>query len=275
MTNYYSKYLKYKKKYLMAKSNMRGGSSNSLEGWENGNKINLMEDKDAQNVLKNPDKFFEFRIAEEVEAVESGIEGKEGVHSAEKGDSIMTGSQNENWVIKAEVFKETYNIKSGIASEKLNLDESFKFRIAEGVETIETGSEDHPNATKGDYIMTGWNGENWVISAKDFEEKYNIKSGLASKKPIPVLAKQMQNKFFVKVVWQPEPVRGDKGDWLVQNGPDDSWLVDNEAFKDTYKILEEHKLANGTTVLKDPDGTLYDPNPNLVGKLDKASNSNF
>ena len=105
--------------------------------------------------------------------------------------------------------------------------------------------------------MTG-NGKNWIIKAEKFEKTYDIKSGFASKKPIPVLAKKMTKKFFVKVKWHVDPQFGEADDWLVQNGPGDLWPVDKKAFGSTYQPLEEHALENGTIVLMGVDGTHYD-----------------
>ncbi len=181
MTNFYSKYLKYKKKYLMAKSNMRGGAEESLENGkdidlENANDIDLRHEPGAMIVQKDPDQFFEFRIAEREETIQT-LEGPQV-------------------------------------------------------------------AKKGYYIMTGAHGENWPIPAQDFENTYNIKPGTytASKKSIPVLAKQMQKNFFVKPPWSKNRLVGKPNDWLVQNkekGPDDAWLVKEKIFNETY-IIPEH-----------------------------------
>tara|TARA_R100000008_G_C3583321_1_gene170212 strand:- start:582 stop:1040 length:459 start_codon:yes stop_codon:yes gene_type:complete len=110
-----------------------------------------------------------------------------------------------------------------------------QFRYASGAETIET-KEGPVNANPGDAIMTGTKGEQWPIPAESFSQTYDIiMPGLASKKDIPVFAKEMQQPFQVKVSWSPDLLQGEVGDFLVQYGPGDYGVVGAEIFRETYK----------------------------------------
>jgi len=116
------------------------------------------------------------------------------------------------------------------------------FRVANDEETIQT-KEGPVSARKGDYIMTGTEGENWSIPADKFKETYDILSiydeepvqGEAAKKKIMVFAKQMEEPYQVKVSWSSDLLTGDPGDYLVQYGPGDYGVVGKEIFNKTYK----------------------------------------
>ena len=113
-----------------------------------------------------------------------------------------------------------------------------QFRIAEETENVET-LEGSVEAPPGSYIMTGTKGENLPIPADTFIKTYDIITGLgtASKKPIPVPAKQMQEDFFVTVSWSDDGLQGHQGDWLVQYGPGDYGVVGEDIFTETYDTL--------------------------------------
>ena len=112
-----------------------------------------------------------------------------------------------------------------------------QFRIAEQPETVQT-LEGSVEAPAGAYIMTGTKGENWPIPADKFKETYDIiDDQTASKKAIPVPAKQMQEDFFVTVSWSPDKLQGKPGDWLVQYGPGDYGVVEAGIFDETYDLL--------------------------------------
>jgi len=108
------------------------------------------------------------------------------------------------------------------------------FRYAEDSETIQT-KEGPVNASSGDAIMTGTKGESWPIPAEKFKQTYDIlEPGKASKKNIPVFAKEMQQPFQVKVSWSEDLLQGETGDFLVQYGPGDYGVVGAEIFRETY-----------------------------------------
>ena len=111
-----------------------------------------------------------------------------------------------------------------------------KFRVAEQPETIQT-KEGPVEAPVGAYIMTGTEGEQWPIPAEKFQETYDIIDGdTASKKSIPVTAKQMGRNFNVTVSWSDQKLIGKRGDWLVKYGPGDYGVVDQKIFKKTYDV---------------------------------------
>ena len=109
------------------------------------------------------------------------------------------------------------------------------FRFAETDETIET-KEGPVTATAGDAIMTGTEGEQWPIPREKFEQTYDVlDDSTASKKNIPVYAKEMAEQFQVKVSWSSDLLQGEPGDFLVQYGPGDYGVVGREIFRKTYK----------------------------------------
>ena len=110
-----------------------------------------------------------------------------------------------------------------------------EFRYAEADETIET-KEGPVGAKAGDAIMTGTEGEQWPIPAEKFAQTYDdLGDGTASKKNIPVFAKEMSEPFQVKVSWSDDLLQGEPGDYLVQYGPRDYGVVGREIFGKTYE----------------------------------------
>ena len=91
-------------------------------------------------------------------------------------------------------------------------------------------------AKAGDAIMTGTEGEQWPIPAEKFAQTYDdLGDGTASKKNIPVFAKEMSEPFQVKVSWSDDLLQGAPGDYLVQYGPGDYGVVGREIFGKTYE----------------------------------------
>ena len=112
------------------------------------------------------------------------------------------------------------------------------FRFAETDETIET-KEGPVTATAGDAIMTGTEGEQWPIPREKFEQTYDVlDDSTASKKNIPVYAKEMAEPFQVKVSWSSDLLQGESGDFLVQYGPGDYGVVGREIFRKTYEASQ-------------------------------------
>ena len=110
-----------------------------------------------------------------------------------------------------------------------------QFRYAEGNEVIQT-KEGSVSARPGDAIMTGTKGEQWPIPAESFAQTYDVlKPGIASKKNIPVFAKEMRQPFQVKVSWSSDLLQGEAGDFLVEYGPGDYGVVGAEIFGETYE----------------------------------------
>ena len=148
-----------------------------------------------------------------------------------------------------------------------------QFRVTDRPETIET-LEGSVEAPTGAYIMTGTKGENWPIPADKFEETYDIidawgDGGKASKKAIPVPAKQMQEDFFVTVSWSPDKLNGKPGDWLVQYGPGDYGVVEASIFDETYDLLGEDEEYDSRGYADDEyDEPLHSPyHPDNIERL--------
>ena len=109
-----------------------------------------------------------------------------------------------------------------------------EFRYAEADETIDT-KEGPVGAKAGDAIMTGTEGEQWPIPAEKFAQTYDdLGDGTASKKNIPVFAKEMSAPFQVKVSWSDDLLQGEPGDYLVQYGPGDNGVVVRDILGKTY-----------------------------------------
>ena len=110
-----------------------------------------------------------------------------------------------------------------------------EFRVAEEDETIQT-KEGRVEASVGDVIMTGTEGEQWPIPREKFKQTYDVlEPGKAAKKNIPVFAKELLEPFHVKVSWSDALLQGEAGDYLVQYGVGDYGVVGREIFRKTYK----------------------------------------
>lgn len=108
------------------------------------------------------------------------------------------------------------------------------FRIVDKEETIKT-LEGPVVAQKGDFVMTGTEGENWPIPKDNFKATYNIvEKGKASKNETEVYAKQLEVPSQVKVDWSDSLLTAKPGDYLVQYGPKDYGVVDQKIFDQTY-----------------------------------------
>jgi len=104
-----------------------------------------------------------------------------------------------------------------------------------------------------DAILTGVKGEHWSIQRYKFDQNYQPvpptpagESGFYVKIPVVVWAKHLTKEMTVVVGWQDSPLKGKAGDWLLQYGPDDFGIVQNEIFVETYNILmrSEASLQN-------------------------------
>ena len=100
----------------------------------------------------------------------------------------------------------------------------------------------------GDALLTGVEGERWVIQKHKFEQSYtpveptiNGKDGFYIKKPMHVWAKRLTENISVAVGWQNDPLTGVSGDWLLQYGSDDFGIIQHDIFIKTYDILTAKK----------------------------------
>jgi len=97
----------------------------------------------------------------------------------------------------------------------------------------------------GDVIMTGVEGEQWPIERVKFAASYEAippikhgNDGQYCKKPIQVLALQMDEPFYVHVSWSGSRLEGEAGDFLLQYSPNDYGIVSESIFEKTYEIIE-------------------------------------
>jgi len=96
---------------------------------------------------------------------------------------------------------------------------------------------------KGDYIVTGVEDESWPISKKKFESTYKIINKTAAvKKPVSVLAKQM-NKGFSVVTPSGNKLSGKAGDYIIQYAKNDQGVVSKSIFEKSYKTINETVTA--------------------------------
>ena len=111
------------------------------------------------------------------------------------------------------------------------------YRIAQHDEVIQTREGAVP-ARPGDYVLTGVEGEVWPIAAEKFLATYEVAGAtVCRKRPIEVLASQMNRPFTVKVSWQDSPLAGEPGDWLVQYGEQSYGVVGESIFAKTYDVI--------------------------------------
>jgi hypothetical protein len=110
------------------------------------------------------------------------------------------------------------------------------------IRTRETPAGERGAAFKpGDAILTGTEKESWPIARAVFESTYAPspgghmgRDGRFSKKPMPVLAAQINEPFAVTAAWG--RLQGKPGDWLVQYDEDgrDFGIVGQAIFEQTY-----------------------------------------
>lgn len=97
---------------------------------------------------------------------------------------------------------------------------------------------------KGDALMTGYAGERWPVSRLTFEATYDAvaptqmgEAGFYVKKPIPVEARQLDQKHSIALEEGRGELSGEIGDWVI-TGPDGKqWIVADTIFKGTYRVL--------------------------------------
>lgn len=109
----------------------------------------------------------------------------------------------------------------------------------EAVSTMINGAEETRNTARpGDYIVTGGQGERWVITAAKFgdlyEEDRSDPSRYISKNRVRAL--KVNENTEMKAPWG-ETQRVLKGGYVVQRVDklDDIYLIEKQSFKDSYK----------------------------------------
>jgi PGDYG protein len=93
-----------------------------------------------------------------------------------------------------------------------------------------------------DALITGVQGERWPVARERFDATYEAvpptvpgASGLYLKRPVTVLARQMDKAFAVRVGYAADPLQGQPGDWLLQYAPGEYGVVSAAVFGQTYE----------------------------------------
>ena len=97
----------------------------------------------------------------------------------------------------------------------------------------------------GDAIITGCTGDRWSVDRHRFDAKYqsvaptvDSQDGAYKAKPVPVLAKQINEAFTAARSAGRDVLRGEAGDWLMQYGPGDFGVCGQRRFEQVYKKVE-------------------------------------
>ena len=120
---------------------------------------------------------------------------------------------------------------------------------AEGVEVrfaTSTGvltSREGPNQYGvGDAIVTGSTGDRWSVTRDRFSTRYEAEpplqmgqDGRYRARPLPVLAKQINEPFSVSRRAGGDLLKGNPGDWLLQYAPGDHGLIEDARFQRVYR----------------------------------------
>jgi len=100
-------------------------------------------------------------------------------------------------------------------------------------------------AKRGDIIITGGLGEKYVIQSKKFFQLYNVNEEVATPRPnermvakfTKTIAKIIRtNKIIFSASWGEEMILK-VGDWIVWEGSNNYYRIEDKAFTTTYKLL--------------------------------------
>lgn len=116
------------------------------------------------------------------------------------------------------------------------------FAVAAG----ELASREGPNRyAAGDALITGSTGDRWSVSRERFEAKYLAippaqpgRDGRYRARPVPVLAKQMEDSFSIARTAGGDLLAGRARDWLLQYAPGDFGIVEDARFRRVYRPLD-------------------------------------
>lgn len=97
----------------------------------------------------------------------------------------------------------------------------------------------------GDAIITGCTGDRWSVDRHRFDAKYQAvaptidgQNGDYTAKPMPVLAKQINEPFTAARSAGRDVLRGEAGDWLMQYGLGDYGVCGKSRFERVYKKVD-------------------------------------
>jgi hypothetical protein len=102
--------------------------------------------------------------------------------------------------------------------------------------------------SQGDALITGSTGDRWSVSRDRFEVKYDPQPptvrgqpGHYRNRPVPVLAKRMNEAFTVSRTAGGDALHGNAGDWLIQYAAGDYGIVDKARFERVYRLTTVNK----------------------------------
>ena len=102
--------------------------------------------------------------------------------------------------------------------------------------------------TAGDALITGSTGDRWCVSRDRFDAKYDPEpptvrgeSGQYRNRPVPVLARQMNQRFSVDRMAGGDSLQGESGDWLIQYAPGDHGIVERTRFERVYRLVADNQ----------------------------------
>lgn len=97
----------------------------------------------------------------------------------------------------------------------------------------------------GDALITGSTGSRWSVARERFAAKYEPlppaamgEDGRYRARPMPVLARQIDEPFSAARSAGGDRLYGKAGDWLLQYGPGDFGVAEQNRFAQIYRRLE-------------------------------------
>lgn len=98
----------------------------------------------------------------------------------------------------------------------------------------------------GDALITGSTGSRWSVSRNRFDARYKPvppcregEDGDYKNRPVPVLAKRMNEAFSIARSEGGDILKGETGDWLMQYAPGDFGITENSRFARVYSPCAE------------------------------------
>ena len=98
----------------------------------------------------------------------------------------------------------------------------------------------------GDAIVTGETGTRWSVSRDRFDARYDAvppavpgEDGRYRARPLPVLARQIDQAFRARRRAGGDWLQGAAGDWLLQYGPGDFGVAAQKRFRRIYRPVTD------------------------------------
>lgn len=122
-----------------------------------------------------------------------------------------------------------------------------------------------PNAYDiDDALVQAASGERWVVSRARFDPKYlpadaslrHGHDGAYRNRPVPVLAKRMDQPFTIARSTGGDHLQGAPGDWLLQYAPADYGVVQQARFARVYRAVPDKADARPTDDTGKPEAPL-------------------